>query len=151
MVIFSVCVCVCVCGNFIKFVWASCKVGVKCNCAQNIINIIKHYLIQVYWISKFDWLLNIIMSFIVFHISDWLRAGQTRGCSSSPGGGKNFCLSMLSRPALGPTQSPTQWVLGAFSPGVKRPGREADHSPPFSAEVKKSWVYTSTPTYAFMA
>jgi hypothetical protein len=36
-------------------------------------------------------------------------------------------------------------------PGVKRPGREADHSPPNSAEVKKTWVYTSTPPYVFMA
>jgi hypothetical protein len=40
---------------------------------------------------------------------------------------------------LGPTQPPTQWVPGALSLGVKRPGREADHSPPASAEVKK-WV-----------
>jgi hypothetical protein len=29
--------------------------------------------------------------------------------------------------------------------GVKRPGREADTSPPTSAEVKKVWIYTSTP------
>jgi len=30
--------------------------------------------------------------------------------------------------------------------------READHSPPSSAEVKNSWSYTSTHTqYAFMA
>jgi hypothetical protein len=36
-------------------------------------------------------------------------------------------------------------------PGVKRPGREADHSPPTTAEVKKMWIYTSTPPYAFMA
>jgi hypothetical protein len=28
--------------------------------------------------------------------------------------------------------------------GVKRPGREADHSPPSSAEVKNAWHYTST-------
>jgi hypothetical protein len=28
-----------------------------------------------------------------------------------------------------------QWVPGALSPGVKRPGREGDHSPT-SAEVK---------------
>jgi hypothetical protein len=34
---------------------------------------------------------------------------------------------------------------------VKRPGREADHSPPTSAEVKKMWIYTSTCPYAFMA
>jgi hypothetical protein len=36
-------------------------------------------------------------------------------------------------------------------PGVKRQGREADQSPPTSAEVKRIWVYTSTPTYVFMA
>jgi len=29
--------------------------------------------------------------------------------------------------------------------GIKRPGREADHSPPSSAEVKNAWRYTSTP------
>jgi hypothetical protein len=33
-------------------------------------------------------------------------------------------------------QHPIQWVPGALSLGVKRPGREADHSPPPSAEVK---------------
>jgi hypothetical protein len=37
-----------------------------------------------------------------------------------------------------------------YIPGVKRPGREAHHSPPASAEVKKIWTYTSTPPYAFM-
>jgi hypothetical protein len=35
-------------------------------------------------------------------------------------------------------------------PGIKRPGRESDHSPPTSAEVKKTWIYKSTPPYAFM-
>jgi hypothetical protein len=40
---------------------------------------------------------------------------------------------------------------GALSPGVKWQGREADHSSPASAEVKKMWIYTSTPPYAFMA
>jgi hypothetical protein len=42
-----------------------------------------------------------------------------------------------SRPALGPTQPPIQWAPGALSLGVKWPGREADHSPPSSAEVKE--------------
>jgi hypothetical protein len=36
---------------------------------------------------------------------------------------------------------------GYLPSGVKRPGREADHSPPSSAEVKNAWSYTSTPTY----
>jgi hypothetical protein len=40
---------------------------------------------------------------------------------------------------------------GSFHGGVKRPGIEADHSPPASADVKKTWIYTPTPTYAFMA
>jgi hypothetical protein len=35
------------------------------------------------------------------------------------------------------TQPPIQWVLGALSLWVKRPGREADHSPPSGAEVKE--------------
>jgi hypothetical protein len=51
---------------------------------------------------------------------------------------KNFLLSTSSRPVLGPTQSPIQLVPGAFSPGVKRPGREANHSPPTIAEVKNT-------------
>ena len=33
------------------------------------------------------------------------------------------------RPAQRPTQPPVQWVPG-LSPGVKRPGRSADHLPP---------------------
>jgi hypothetical protein len=60
-------------------------------------------------------------------------------------------FSKYSRPALGSTQPPIQWVPEALSAGVKRPGREADHSRPASAEVKKMWIYTSTPPYAFMA
>jgi hypothetical protein len=64
---------------------------------------------------------------------------------------KNFLFSTASRPALGPTQPPIQWVQGALSSGVKQQGREADHSPPTSAEVKKMWIYTSIPPYAFLA
>jgi hypothetical protein len=39
---------------------------------------------------------------------------------------------------------------GSFPEG-KAQGREADHSPPASAEFKEMWIYTSTPPYAFMA
>jgi hypothetical protein len=38
---------------------------------------------------------------------------------------------------LGPTQPPIQWVPEVLTLGVKRPGREADHSPPSIAEVKE--------------
>jgi hypothetical protein len=47
-----------------------------------------------------------------------------------------FLFSTASRPDLGPTQPPIQWVPGALSL-VNRPQRETDHSPPSSAEVKE--------------
>jgi hypothetical protein len=66
--------------------------------------------------------------------SDYLRAGRPRGRSSSPGRVKNFLFSRSASPVLRSTQPPVQWVPGTLSPGVKRPGREVDHSPPTSAE-----------------
>jgi hypothetical protein len=78
--------------------------------------------------------------------SEWLQAWRP-----SPGRVKNFLLPTSSRPVLGSTQPPILCVPGSLSPGVKRPGREADHSSPSSAEVKQMWIDTSTPPYAFMA
>jgi hypothetical protein len=59
------------------------------------------------------------------------------GRISSPGRMKNFLFSTSSRPALGLTQPPIQWVPGALSPGVKQPGCEADHSPPTSETYRR--------------
>jgi hypothetical protein len=62
---------------------------------------------------------------------------------------------MFSRGKFGVTQFiklfPLPWYSVVGIVGVKRPGREADRSPPASADVKKMWIYTSTPPYAFMA
>jgi hypothetical protein len=49
-----------------------------------------------------------------------------------------------SRPAMEPNQPLTKWVLESLFLGVKRPGREADRSPPFSAEAKNAWGCTTT-------
>jgi hypothetical protein len=68
--------------------------------------------------------------------SDWLWAGRPKGRSLSPGMIKNFHFSTPSRLA------PAQCVPRALTPGIKRPGREADHSLPTTAEVKKMWIYT---------
>jgi hypothetical protein len=65
--------------------------------------------------------------------------------------GSRILFSKSSRPALGPTQPPIQWVPGTLSPGVKHQRREADHSPPTGVEVKKTYNYDSIPPYAFMA
>jgi hypothetical protein len=44
--------------------------------------------------------------------------------------GSRILFSTSSGQALGPTQPPIQWVPGVLSPAIKRPGREAHHSPP---------------------
>jgi hypothetical protein len=41
------------------------------------------------------------------------------------------------RPVLGATQSPIEGVPGAVSPEANRQKLEADHSPPFNAEIMK--------------
>jgi hypothetical protein len=108
--------------------------------------------------------------FNITYISDWLRAGRPRSRSSSPGMVMNFLRVVLfdsqdttlgrnqrffphytiSRPSQGPTHPPVEWVPGVTSPRVKRPGRKADHSPSTSAEVNKTWIYTS-PHHVLMA
>jgi hypothetical protein len=82
--------------------------------------------------------------------SDWLLAGRPRGRISSPDRITNFLFSTSSRPALSFTQPPIKWVPGSVYPEVKRKGSEADHSPSTSVEIKKMWIYTSTPPLAFM-
>jgi hypothetical protein len=72
----------------------------------------------------------------------WLRVGRPRGRTSSPGRVKNFLFATSSRRALGSSQPLANGYRGEFSPGVKRPGREAVHSPPTSAQVKKTWIST---------
>jgi hypothetical protein len=57
----------------------------------------------------------------------------------------NFSLHHRVKTGSGALQPPIQWVPGALSLGVKRPGREATHSPPSSAEVKNARSYTSNP------
>jgi hypothetical protein len=66
--------------------------------------------------------------------NDGLRAGRP-GLDSRLGQ-DIFLYSTASRLALRPTQHPIQRVEGVLPDGVKRQGREADHSPPSRAEVK---------------
>jgi hypothetical protein len=55
--------------------------------------------------------------------------------------------------SMGVVRHPVSYPTGTRYPfpGVKRPAREADHSPPSSAEVKNAWSYNSTPQYVFIA
>jgi hypothetical protein len=70
--------------------------------------------------------------------SDWLRAGRPGGRNSSPGRVKDY--SLLNVVQTGSEAQPASYPMdtGTLSPGVRRPGRETDHSPPTSAKVKKN-------------
>jgi hypothetical protein len=90
--------------------------------------------IQTYYKPEIKALHTGAMSRYSSVVERWATGWMIGG--SSPGKGWEF-LTNASTPALEPTHSPIQWVLGALSLGVKRPGREAYHSPPSSAEVKE--------------
>jgi hypothetical protein len=52
-------------------------------------------------------------------------------------------FSTASRPVLGPTQPPIQWVSGALSPAVRQPVPEVDDSPIPCAEVRNGGAIPS--------
>jgi len=67
------------------------------------------------------------------------------GLDSCQEQGRDFFLfASASGLALWATQPPSQGVPEALSLGVKRPGREADHSL-LVPRSKNQWSYTSTP------
>jgi hypothetical protein len=57
----------------------------------------------------------------------------------------SFLFPTESRSILGPIQPPIRWVRRAISPEVKRQGREADHSPLSSVEIKKGGAIPPLP------
>jgi hypothetical protein len=56
--------------------------------------------------------------------------------SNGPGVSRHTCTQMNFYLVIN-RLCPIQWVLGTLSLGVKRPRREADRSPPSSAEVEE--------------
>jgi hypothetical protein len=54
-----------------------------------------------------------------------------------PTGAGNFSLHHRFQNGSGAHPASIKWVPGVLSLGVKRPGREADHSPPSSTEAKE--------------
>jgi hypothetical protein len=65
--------------------------------------------------------------------------------------GSKFSLLYIVQTGSGVHPISYKMGTGSSFPGVKRQGREADHSPPTSAEVKKTRIYTSTHLYVPMA
>jgi hypothetical protein len=106
---------------------------------------------------------TIIIIIIISLLSWWCLATHMRMCDSSvgkalgyglddrgsrvqfPAGAGNFSLHHCLQNGSGAHPASYPMGIRSSSLGVKWPGREADHSPPSSAEVKNEWSYTSTP------
>jgi hypothetical protein len=75
-----------------------------------------------------------------------LRTTGSRSGFDPRQGQRIFPLACVSRPALGPTQPPIQWVPGVLSPGVKRGrGVALTTHPHLVPRLKMSRSYTSSP------
>jgi hypothetical protein len=68
---------------------------------------------------------------------DWTIAVLAFDSRGGGGGAENFSLHHRVQNGSGAHPSSYPMGTGGSFPGVKRPGREADHSPPSSAEVKE--------------
>jgi hypothetical protein len=113
----------------------------------------KHYLTEtvvpifivfwLYWLLPFPPSVTYELYSIVKSVQRLDYGLDDRG--SIPGGSSNWIFSP-------PLPDPASYPMGTgvCFPGVKRPGRKSDYSPPSSAEVKNAWSYTSTPQYVFM-
>jgi hypothetical protein len=70
-----------------------------------------------------------------------IQTGRLRSRGSIPDKGQEISLVCISsRPTLGPTQPPIQWVQEAVSLGLRQQKRETHHSHPSSGTVKNSGV-----------
>jgi hypothetical protein len=67
------------------------------------------------------------------------------GPGSIPGNARFFSSPQHRNRFWGLSNLLSNRYRGLFPRRVKRPGREADHLSPSSAEVKKTWITTSTP------
>ena len=68
--------------------------------------------------------------------------------SSNSGRDKKLFLLHNVQNGPRPTRPPLSGNQRSF-PGIQRPGREVNHSPSPSAEVKNEWSYTSTTPICF--
>jgi hypothetical protein len=94
--------------------------------------------------------LVILFTFVGLHLSS-LGAGIAQWCCLDdrgvrvPEGVGSFSLHHHVQTGSGAHSASYPMGTRALSLGIQRPGREADHTPTSSAEVKNAWSYTSTP------
>jgi hypothetical protein len=84
--------------------------------------------------------------------STFTSRGRPGDRGSIPGTDRIFPVASVSRPALGPTQSPVQWVPGVLCPGLKRVrGVTLTTRPYLLQRSRMNRSYTSSPPRTFIA
>jgi hypothetical protein len=86
---------------------------------------------------------GLMLSLFLYKYSKYATGYGLDGPGIEPRWGRDFFAHVQT----GPGAHPASWTMdtGSF-PGVKQPGRGAEHPTPFSAEVTNEWSYTSTPS-----
>jgi hypothetical protein len=107
--------------------------------------------LSLYFLSVFV-LFPSVFFFGIAQLIQWLGYGlDERG--SIPGRERRGIFSPRRYVQTGSgthSASSTLLYLGLLSPGVKRLGREANHSAPSSAELKDAWSYASAFQYNYV-
>ena len=91
-----------------------------------------------------------MIRFISVVVVTGLLAGELRSRGLIPVRYKRPFPSLRSSKKLWAPPSLLLQILRSSFPGVKRPGHEADHTPPYSSEFKNEWSYTYVSPYAFL-
>jgi len=99
-----------------------------------VLNVGEKFVQRIYFVSYRNKMLAVVAQSIKRQATGW-----TTGVRFPP-------WSVIFSPSPGvQTGSGTHPASYPMDTRVKRPGREADYSPPSSAEVKNAWRYTFTP------
>jgi hypothetical protein len=75
---------------------------------------------------------------------------MAKGLEFEPGQGQDLTPLHIIQTDSGAHPASYTVCTGGSFPGIKWPKYEAEHSLPTSAEVKNTWIYTSTPPYVLM-
>jgi hypothetical protein len=70
---------------------------------------------------------------------------DNRGSVPARGNDGSFSLQHCVQTGSGAHPSSYPMGTGSSFPGIRRPGRKADHSPPSSAKIKNAWCCTTFP------